>query len=62
MKLLNNFDNLREIYLKNNAIKNKKEFEDLVSNLKNLEKIIIYGNPLNLYKNEDFMKEINIIL
>ena len=65
LKLLNNFDNLREIYLKNNAIKNKKEVEDLVTNLKNLEKIIIYGNPLNLYENEktnkDFMNEVNEI-
>ena len=65
LKLLNNFDNLREIYLKNNAIKNRKEVEDLVTNLKKLEKIIIYGNPLNLYENEktnkDFMNEINEI-
>ena len=65
LKILNNFKTLREIQLKNNAIKNKKEVEDLVENLKNLEKIILYGNPMNLYDNKkpknDFMDEVNEI-
>ena len=57
--ILRNFPNLKEINLKNNEIKSKNELNDLVNILKNLEKIIVYRNKINLYLNEE--KEENII-
>ena len=67
LKYLNDFDNLKEINLRNNAIKSIKEVDNIVNILtkKSLEKIIIYGNPIDIYQNqksqEDFMNDVNEI-
>ena len=61
LKFLEDFDYLKEVNLKNNSIKSIDE----ANKLKNIEKINLYGNNINLYPNEEkddnFIDEIDEI-
>ena len=49
LKFLEDFENLKEVNIKDNSIKSIDE----VNKLKNIEKINLCGNKINLYPNEE---------